>query len=52
MAVLGAIVAVAAPALLAVWAAASLARVASRIARRRRLPPTRHARHIQLDLWG
>jgi hypothetical protein len=49
MAVLGAIVVVAAPALIALWAAVSLARG---LTRRRRLPPTRHARHIQLDLWG
>jgi hypothetical protein len=49
MSVVGAIVAVAAPALLAVWAAAILARG---LKRSRRLPPTRHARHVQLDLWG
>jgi hypothetical protein len=49
MSVVGAIVVVVAPALLAVWAVVNLARS---LTRKRRLPPTRHARRIQLDLWG
>jgi len=38
----------------AVWAAASLAigGVGGPFRKRWRLPPTRHARRTQLDLWG
>ena len=37
-----------------VWAAASLAvgRAGGRFRKRLRLPPTRHARRIQLNIWG
>jgi hypothetical protein len=49
MAVVGMTLVVAVLALVGAWAVASLARG---LRRRRRLPPTRHARHVQLDLWG